>query len=306
MSAPERVVSLLPAATEIICALGAEARLVGRSHECDVPDSIESLTVCSRTRIDLDAAGAVINGQVEDVLRHGLSVFEVLAEPLQELTPDLVVTQIQCEVCAVSADDVERALATWTDSHPALVSLEPNALRDVLADIQRVAVALGIPEQGQRLRNEMRTRMRDIDGIANGVPGAPSVICVEWIEPLMAAGNWYPSWWISPAATTAWERPAFIHRGSSGNKSSMRTRTFLLSCPAASTCNAPVRKRPHSSHFPALAISPPYVTTRSSPSTATATSTALVQGWWSPWKSLPKSSTPIVSTSGIKARVGRG
>ena len=192
MSAPERVVSLLPAATEIICALGARSRLVGRSHECDVPDGVESLPVCSRTRIDLDAAGAVINGQVEDVLRHGLSVFEVLAEPLQELSPDLVVTQIQCEVCAVSANDVERALTTWTGSQPQLVSLEPNALRDVLADIQLVADALEIPEQGQRLRNEMRTRMRDIDGIANGVPGAPSVICVEWIEPLMAAGNWVP------------------------------------------------------------------------------------------------------------------
>ncbi len=192
MTAPRRVVTLLPGATEIVCALGARDRLVGRSHECDHPAGVDVLPACSRSRVALEGGGRDIDDRVRDIVRRGLSVYEVLDHVLRPLAPDLIVTQVQCEVCAVSLKDVEAALRTWTGSQPALVSLEPDALRDVFADVQRVADALDLADAGRRLRAEMRVRMRDIDVRANGVPGAPTVICIEWIDPLMAAGNWVP------------------------------------------------------------------------------------------------------------------
>lgn len=192
MSPPARVVSLLPAATETVCALGAGERLVGRSHECDVPPEVAALPVCSRPREPLHGSDAEIDDRVRDLVRRGLSVFEVDADRLRALAPDLVITQAQCEVCAVSLAEVEAALGEWTGAAPAVLSLEPSALRDVLADVQRVADALGEADAGRRLRAAMRERMRAIDGEANGVPGAPTVACIEWVSPLMAAGNWVP------------------------------------------------------------------------------------------------------------------
>ena len=192
MSTAQRIVSLLPSATEIICALGAQDRLVGRSHECDVPAAVQQLPVCSRPRADLHGSSVQIDATVRDLVRQGLSVFEVLAEQLREVEPDLIVTQVQCAVCAVSYAEVEAALGAWTGHKPTILSLEPNALGDVFADIQNVANALQLEQAGQRLRAGMREQMRAIDAGANGIAGAPSVVCLEWIEPLMAAGNWIP------------------------------------------------------------------------------------------------------------------
>jgi iron complex transport system substrate-binding protein len=192
MSGAQRVVSLLPSATEIICALGAQDRLVGRSHECDVPATVQQLPVCSRPRTAMQGSSAQIDGKVRDLVRQGLSVFEVLTEQLQDVKPDLIVTQTQCAVCAVSHAQLQAALCEWTGSEPEILSLEPNALRDVFADIQKVANALQLEQAGQRLRAQMRGHMRAIDSEANGIAGAPTVVCLEWIEPLMVAGNWVP------------------------------------------------------------------------------------------------------------------
>jgi iron complex transport system substrate-binding protein len=192
MSAAQRIVSLLPSATEIICALGAQDRLVGRSHECDVPATAQLLPVCSRPRADMHGSSVQIDDTVRDLVRQGLSVFEVLAEELRHAEPDLIVTQVQCAVCAVSYAEVEAALGAWTGSKPTILSLAPNALSDVFTDIQNVANALQLEQAGQRLRADMREQMRAIDGEANGIAGAPTVVCLEWIEPLMAAGNWIP------------------------------------------------------------------------------------------------------------------
>ena len=192
MSTAQRIVSLLPSATEIICALGAQDRLVGRSHECDMPAAAQLLPVCSRPRADMHGSSVQIDDTVRDLVRQGLSVFEVLAEQLRHLEPDLIVTQVQCAVCAVSYAEVEAALGAWTGSKPAILSLAPNALADVFTDIQNVAKALQLEQAGQRLRADMREQMRAIDGAANGIAGAPTVVCLEWIEPLMAAGNWIP------------------------------------------------------------------------------------------------------------------
>jgi len=104
----------------------------------------------------------------------------------------VIVTQSQCEVCAVSLREVEEALWSWLESRPAIVSLEPRALPDVFADIERVAQALNVPENGSALVQRMKWRMQEIEDRTRTLPARPTVVCVEWLDPLMAAGNWMP------------------------------------------------------------------------------------------------------------------
>jgi iron complex transport system substrate-binding protein len=187
-----RVVSLIASATEIVCALGFEGDLVGRSHECDYPPSVERLPVCTAPKFATDGTSHEIDQRVKALVREGLSVYRVDGELLQALEPDVVVTQTQCEVCAVSLRDVERALCAWLRACPRLVALEPNGLADVWADIERVAEALGAPERGEEVVAGLRGRMERIAERARGLSRRPTVACVEWVDPLMAAGNWVP------------------------------------------------------------------------------------------------------------------
>ena len=187
-----RVVSLIASATEIVCALGCEDRLVGRSHECDYPPSVRRLPVCTEPLIDPSRPSGEIDRQVKAMLRQALSVYRVDTDVLQALQPDVIITQAQCEVCAVSLNDVEQALAAWLASRPHLVSLEPNALADVWLDMRHVAEALGVPERGAELVARLQDRIAAVTERARDLPTRPTVACVEWIDPLMAAGNWVP------------------------------------------------------------------------------------------------------------------
>jgi iron complex transport system substrate-binding protein len=187
-----RVVSLIASATEIVCALGCEEWLIGRSHECDYPPSVRRLPVCTEPLIDPSRPSGEIDRQVKAIVRQALSVYRVHTDVLQELQPDVIITQAQCEVCAVSLKDVEQALATWLASRPDLVSLEPNALADVWGDIHHVAEALGVPERGVALVAHLQERIATLAERARGLPTRPTVACIEWIDPLMAAGNWVP------------------------------------------------------------------------------------------------------------------
>jgi iron complex transport system substrate-binding protein len=187
-----RVVSLIASATEIVCALGCEEWLVGRSHECDYPPSVRRLPVCTEPLIDPSRPSAEIDRQVKAVVRQALSVYRVHTDMLQALQPDVIITQTQCEVCAVSLTDVERALSAWLASRPHLVSLEPNALADVWRDIHHVAAALGVPERGAALVAHLQERIAAVAARARTLPDRPTVACIEWIDPLMAAGNWVP------------------------------------------------------------------------------------------------------------------
>ena len=191
MTSP-RVVSLIASATEIVAALGFEDSLVGRSHECDFPGAVERLPACTRPKLDISASSREIDRQVKDLLRAALSVYEVDADRLATLAPDLIVTQTQCEVCAASLADVERALACWVGPAVRVVSLEPNALADVWADIRRVADALSAPQAGAALVERLQARMTEIVEITRTVRHRPTVACIEWVDPLMAAGNWMP------------------------------------------------------------------------------------------------------------------
>ena len=194
----QAVASLLPSITEIVCALGCRDRLVGRSHECDFPADVTALPVLTAPKLDTSATSRAIDDRVKGLVRDGLSVYRVDAEKLRELAPDLVLTQDQCEVCAASLGDVEKALAEWsgrtgrTGVRPRVLSLHPQTLGDVWRDIARVADALGVAERGRELCEELSTRVTEVAEKTQRVRPHPSVACIEWIDPLMAAGNWVP------------------------------------------------------------------------------------------------------------------
>ena len=187
-----RIVSLLASATEIVSALGYEDCLVGRSHECDFPAGIETLPVCSEPRIDVSGSSSEIDRQVKSSLQDALSIYTVFKDQLQQLQPTVVITQSQCEVCAVNLKDVEEALCGLLESKPKIVSLLPMALADIWSDIQSVADALGDSSAGQKLIANLQQRLQQLtDSVPDKAP-RPTVVCIEWLEPLMPAGNWIP------------------------------------------------------------------------------------------------------------------
>ena len=211
----QRVASLLPSTTEIACALGFEEALVGRSHECDFPASVVRLPVLTEPKLSPGASSRQIDDRVKQLVQDGLSVYRVDAARLRELGPTLILTQDQCAVCAASLKDLEEALAEWIGVRPRVLSLNPNALADVWSDIRRVAQALGRPERGQALTESLAERIDAIAERVRPIPDRPSVACIEWIDPLMAAGNWVPelvmlaggrSLFGEPGAHSSWMR----------------------------------------------------------------------------------------------------
>jgi iron complex transport system substrate-binding protein len=189
---PKRVISLIASATEIVCALGASDLLVGRSHECDFPPDIVRLPSLTEPKFPVTGTSYDIDARVKAVLQEGLSVYRVDAQKLQALRPDIIVTQDQCEVCAVSLKDVEAALCTWSGRQVQIVSLKPDALADIWEDIAKVARALGRERQGEGLIEQLKARMVSITAQSGTARTCPRGVMIEWIDPLMVAGNWMP------------------------------------------------------------------------------------------------------------------
>jgi iron complex transport system substrate-binding protein len=187
-----RIVSLIASASEIVNVLGLTPYQVGRSHECDYPEEIRSLPVCTTPSFPIDGNSAEIDRRVKERIVNALSVYEVFQDVLDRLQPTHIVTQTQCRVCAVSLEDVERALAGSVASRPKLVSLEPNALADIWDDIRRVARACDIQAKGDEVVQSLQDRMSAISERARSSGSRPRIACIEWHEPLMAAGNWMP------------------------------------------------------------------------------------------------------------------
>jgi iron complex transport system substrate-binding protein len=187
-----RIISLLPSATEIVCALGFEDQLVGRSHECDFPASVTRLPSLTSPKFNPEGTSAEVDQRVKTILAEALAVYRVDADRLRELKPDVIVTQSQCDVCAVSMREVEEAVAQWTGARPQVVSLAPYALRDVFSDMEHVAAALTVANRGKEVVGRLTRRMTEIETRASLAAPRPRVACIEWIEPLMAAGNWMP------------------------------------------------------------------------------------------------------------------
>jgi iron complex transport system substrate-binding protein len=187
-----RVVSLIASATEIVAALGCKDMLVGRSHECDWPVTVTRLPQVSRPLFPVNRSSGGIDVAVKERVSLALSIYEVNAELLKALEPNVIITQTQCEVCAVTPADVERAACRMTDRPVKIVALEPNTLGDVWESVRTVAAALGVSERGEALVAELGGRVRAIAVRAAALGPRPTVANVEWIEPLMSAGNWMP------------------------------------------------------------------------------------------------------------------
>ena len=164
---------------------------VGRSHECDFPAEVSALPVCTRPAIEVSGSSAEIDRLVKQRVSSALSVYEVDAKAIARLRPTHIITQTQCKVCAVSLDDVEKALQSEMSVDARVISLEPYKLDDLWLDIGRIAVACGVAERGLALVASLEARMA---AIAQRVAGRsrPTVAAVEWLDPLMAAGNWVP------------------------------------------------------------------------------------------------------------------
>lgn len=187
-----RIVSLIASATEIICALGFESNLVGISHECDYPRTVKNIPVCSSSKVMTKSSSAEIDNQVKSIVGEGLSVYKVDSELLDNIAPSIIITQTQCEVCAVSLRDVERAVCELVSSAPAIVSLEPMSLGDIWTDIQCVADVLGDSDRGKKLVSDLQGRLQSLRNKAQKISHRPRIACIEWTEPLMIAANWVP------------------------------------------------------------------------------------------------------------------
>ncbi|MGD0119627.1 MAG: cobalamin-binding protein [Candidatus Binatus sp.] len=193
MSQSPRIVTLLPSATETVCALGFENQLVGRSHECDFPPEVVRIPELTEAKFNPEGTSAEIDQRVKKIVGDALSVYRVDAAKLRELRPDVIVTQSQCEVCAVSERDVEAAVAEWLGARPKIVSLAPYGLDDIFTDMLRVADALDAHARGTELVERLRARLKKIADKSREAAQRPSVATIEWIDPLMAAGNWTPT-----------------------------------------------------------------------------------------------------------------
>ncbi|MBV8884365.1 MAG: cobalamin-binding protein [Chroococcidiopsidaceae cyanobacterium CP_BM_RX_35] len=187
-----RIVSLLPGATEILAALGLAEFIVGRSHECDYPPEIADRPVCTQTRLNSSATSAQIHNDVSQLLQSALSIYQIKTDVLEQLQPTHILTQDQCDVCAVSLKDVEQAVATLTHSQPQVISLHPNVLTDIWADIKRVGEATEI--ESRRLLESLQARINICQQKTQALSTEerPTVACIEWTDPLMSAANWVP------------------------------------------------------------------------------------------------------------------
>ena len=215
-----RIVSLIPSATEIVAALGYEDCLVGRSHECDYPLAVRALPVCTEPKFDPVGTSGEVHQRVTSLLTAALSVYRVKTEVLADLRPTHIITQAQCEVCAVSLSDVEQAVTELVNSDTSynsspihVVSLQPERLADLWTDMTRVATALDSSPESKAAADsvitQLKKRLFDVTKETSPREGRviketsprensvtketlPTVACIEWTDPLMAAGNWLP------------------------------------------------------------------------------------------------------------------
>ena len=185
-----QIVSLLPSATEIIDCLGLTDALVGRSHECDYPPLVKDLPVCTKARLNSHKSSGEIDVDVQTLMQKALSIYEIKTEVLEELQPTHIITQDQCDVCAVNLPEVEKAIAKLTNSHPQVISLQPDLLNEVWDDIKRVAKILGV--DFQPALDKLQNRINSISDKVKDKSEKPTVVAIEWTEPLMVGANWIP------------------------------------------------------------------------------------------------------------------
>jgi len=186
-----RIVSLLPSATEIICALGLEDRLVGVTHECDFPASVRRRPSITRTLIPAGAPSAEVDRLVRERLRTSRALYTLDLPALEELRPDLIVTQALCDVCAVAEDEV-RAAACALPGSPRVLNLEPQTLSQVFASIHQVAEAAGVERNADEVVEALKSRVDAVAAQAARLRHRPRVALLEWLDPPFSCGHWNP------------------------------------------------------------------------------------------------------------------
>ena len=186
-----RIVSLLPSATELICALGLEKQLVGVTHECDYPHSIVGLPVVTRSLIPAGLPSGEIDTLVKSQLTDDTALYSLHMPVLEALKPDLIVTQALCDVCAVAADEVNAA-ACGLPGNPQVVNLEPMRLSEVFDTLELLGEAADCATQAKRVRAALEARVDAVRERSAGLRQRPRVAMLEWIDPLFNAGHWTP------------------------------------------------------------------------------------------------------------------
>lgn len=188
-----RIVSLLPSATELICGLGLRQQLVGVSHECDYPNSVIGLPVLTSSRIPQGLDSGSIDHLVTEQLKSDQALYDLNIDVLTSLRPDLIVTQALCDVCAVSGNDVARAVG-GLPNNPDVINLEPNCLTDVLDTVELLAEAADCVKQGQIYLRELRYRISQVNNKSSVInfSDKPRVALLDWLDPIFDGGHWSP------------------------------------------------------------------------------------------------------------------
>ena len=195
MKTPQRIVSLISSATEILYLLGLGERVVGVSHECDYPSDVAAKPRLTRSLVEATAPSGTIDEQVRTLAAEQSALYAIDVERLAELAPDLIVTQAQCDVCAVRYEDVMAAVRDTPALHDTpVLALNPSSLSDVLEDIVRLGEAAGKLAAAREAVAKLESRVEHIRATSRALASErrPRVACLEWIEPPMLAGNWMP------------------------------------------------------------------------------------------------------------------
>ncbi len=182
-----RVISLLASGTEIVCALGAGDSLVGRSHECDNPAWVRSLPPCTEPAFDVSVSSREIDREVNRRIRAGEPLYHVQTDRIRDLAPDILIAQVHCEVCAVTPRDLGRLDRNDTR----VVALSASTLDDIFDGVMQMASAMDLADRGCEVVKQERARLEAVRRRTAGRP-RPSVVVLEWTDPIFAMGNWGP------------------------------------------------------------------------------------------------------------------
>lgn len=192
MKTSQQIVSFLPSATEIACALGLTDQLVGITHECDYPVEIEGKPVVVRSALPIETMNQrEIDVAVAERMRAGHSLYQVDEKLLQELAPDLILTQDLCQVCAPSGTEVSQAL-NLLPKKPRILWLTPNSLEQIFANVRELGEATGRAKEADELIANGRARLEKIAAVTSRLSHRPRVFCMEWLDPVYCSGHWVP------------------------------------------------------------------------------------------------------------------